>query len=451
MIGIEKADGLYYTDGNMEKVFRGDKSQLYNMSCKRECLSCGKCSKRQIALCNDLDASYSCEQRSSEPLLPEPETRSGFGDCFGIAIDIGTTNVVLALLNLSNGELLARHSFMNPQHLYGPDVISRIHSANQGKLAELKSLITDSISGGINTLLSHAKVENAAEIIIAGNTAMIYLLLGLSCESLGKSPFKPAFQLKENYELFGRPARICPWFSAFAGGDILAGLLNVLHRGEDCFLLIDLGTNGEIALYNKGTLTVTATAAGPAFEGSRHRGGASVILDDLAKLLDDGVIDKTGLICGDGLTQETDFTSKKTSAQETISAPETAFTQKEIRDLQLAKSAVRSGIEILLHSAELNYTDLKAVYLAGGIGQAINIDSAITVGLLPEELKKLMPGGNSKVSAVGNASLWGAIRLLLAPEGAGKDMQKLLANYTDINLAGHPLFEELFVRYLDFN
>ena len=383
------------------------------MNCTGECLKCGKCSGFEIL----------------NTFVGQSEVKPRPG--FGIAIDIGTTSVVLALLNLSSGEIIARHSFMNPQRLYGPDVISRIDAANKGKLSELRDLIIDAISTGIETLLTNKQieVEKPAEIVIAGNTVMTHLLLGLSCETLGKFPFKSDFQLEEKYELFEYPVRLTPWLAAFVGGDILAGLLSVLPRKDKRFLLIDLGTNGELALYNEGRLTVTATAAGPAFEGSGYnneaslRMGASAVIGNLAELVRTGVIDETGLL------------------SENVDKGTVFLSQKEIRDLQLAKSAVRSGLEILLDSADLIYNDLDTVYLAGGIGQAINIDSAITIGLLPKEIKE-------KVIPIGNASLGGAVRLLLAPDKTSVDMNKLLANFTEINLAEHPKFNDLFMKHL---
>jgi uncharacterized 2Fe-2S/4Fe-4S cluster protein (DUF4445 family) len=212
---------------------------------------------------------------------------------------------------------------------------------------------------------------------------------------------------------------VLPWLAAFDGGDVAAGLLSVLPEGLERFLLLDLGTNGELALYDRGRLTVTAAAAGPAFEGSSRGGGASAVLDDLAKLRREGALDKSGLLAAN--------------------APDW-FTQKEIRDLQLAKSAVRAGLEILLDTAGLRYEELDAVYLAGGIGQAMNPESARAVGLLP-------PGG--QVRAVGNASLGGAVRLLLAPRSANEDLQRIRSSCTELNLAAHPRFQMFFVEHLE--
>jgi len=382
--------------------------------CIGDCLACGKCGDFLI-----LDG-FNANDQGFEP-------REGRG----IAIDIGTTSVVLALIDLLSGAVMARHSFLNPQRAYGPDVISRISAANNGGLEAMRRVITEEITAGINALTAARGGGKARDIVIAGNTVMTHLLLGLTCESLGVSPFRPAHALEERYDLAGVlgmpgaadcPVRILPWLAAFVGGDITAGLLYVLPEGQERFMLVDLGTNGEMALYDRGRLIVTSTAAGPAFEGGASRGGASGVMDELARLVREGFVDETGLLaCG---------------------SPG-SFTQKEIRDLQLAKSAVRSGLEILLETAGLDYEALGAVYLAGGIGQAMDVDSAVTIGLLPRELR-------AKTRAAGNASLGGAARMLMAPKGAEADMEKLRAAEEEINLAAHPRFNELFMEHMYF-
>jgi uncharacterized 2Fe-2S/4Fe-4S cluster protein (DUF4445 family) len=322
----------------------------------------------------------------------------------------------MAQLDLTTGRTLARHSFLNPQRRFGADVLSRIQAANNGAAEELRKSIADGIWSGLAVL--QESCGGAAEIVVACNTVMAHLLLGVSCESLGAAPFKPTYTLKESYafgEVFSTDhpgtVRIVPWFSAFVGGDIAAGLLHIGSKSP--YLLIDLGTNGELARFDGGKLTVTAAAAGPAFEGSGKPGGASKVLDDLASLLRRGLLDETGRVA-DGA----------------------GYTQREIRDLQFAKSAVRSGFEIL--------TDGKnpgVVYLAGGMGQAMNPESAVAVGLLPPDLT---------VRAAGNASLGGAVRLLLAPMASGTALRSLFGNVTMRNLADHPDFEGLFIKHMSF-
>ncbi|MCL1821077.1 MAG: ASKHA domain-containing protein [Oscillospiraceae bacterium] len=383
--------------------------------CINDCLRCGKCAGRQFSV---LDT-FNVGGIGHEP-------RSGFG----VAADIGTTSAVLSLVNLSSGKITERHSFMNPQRAFGTDVISRINAANNGELEPMRRAITDAVSAGVQLISNHIAPESAVEMVVSANTTMTYLLLGLSCDSLGVSPFKPAHSLKSSYDyqsIFGGGdfnclVRIMPWMSAFVGGDITAGLLSVFNGGTERFMLIDLGTNGEMALYHDGKLTITSTAAGPAFEGGRHQGGASAVVAELARLVREGHIDETGY----------------------LSNNDVLFTQQEVRELQLAKSAVRSGIEILLESAGIGYSGVDTVYLAGGIGQAIDVNSAADIGILPQELK-------SKVRAVGNTSLGGACRMLCAPELSGEIIKKLLNTYEEINLAAHPKFNDYFMEFMIFS
>lgn len=384
--------------------------------CMHNCIICGKCTRRSFPVLDSFNISGS-------KLTP----REGFG----IAVDIGTTSVVMALLDLSSGSILARHSFLNPQRKYGVDVISRISAANEGNLEALRLVITESITAGVRALIKSCSLEPSQiiDMTIAGNTVMTYLLLGIPCASLGVYPFKPEYELDSDYDYRGIfnesridcPVRIVPWLAAFVGGDITAGLIYALAGKYNRFMLVDLGTNGEMALYDNGNLTVTSTAAGPAFEGGNHRGGASGVLDDLAYLVRDGFVDETG---------------KLTS----IAPP--VFTQKEIRELQLAKSGVRSGLEILLESSALGNNELDIVFLAGGIGQAMNTESARIVGLLPQ-------GMVDKVSPVGNSALGGAVRLLLAPDEMAV-ADKLKAAVVEINLASHPLFNDYFMENMYF-
>ena len=393
--------------------------------CNGNCIACGRCATGPI-----LDR-FTESGRSITPR-----------DGYGIAIDIGTTTVVLALIDLSAGKTTTRHSFLNPQRMFGPDVISRIDAANKGKCSELSQAIKDSVSDGITALLAAGKVSpgDVVDISIAGNTVMIHLLLGFPCESLGVSPFTITHRLAARYDsagLFGSSCGVCcdviiiPWMVAYVGGDITAGLIHVLPDSARRFLLMDLGTNGEMALYCDGRLIVTATAAGPAFEqpimsaGVREGiapafSGASDVIAALAALVREEALDETGLL-----------------------QKEDVFTQKQVREIQLAKSAIRSGLEIILEAGGLGYDDLDAVYLAGGIGRWMNVKDAVAVGIIPPELE-------AKARPAGNASLGGAMALLTSPALATADMERLLLDVLEINLVQHPRFNEYFMEYMFF-
>ena len=354
----------------------------------------------------------------SAPECTEPR------DGFGLAIDLGTTTVAIELVDLASGNSVMKAGFENPQRAFGADVISRI-SAGKEHAGELRRLICDAISAQAEGLLQEVAVQpdQVIEVVISGNTTMIYLLLGYDCACLGVHPFEPGTALQSPYEwgsLFGRaiacPVFVVPWISAFVGGDIVAALLHAPPAAS--FLLVDLGTNGEIALRHAGKLLCTATAAGPAFEGMKNNLYGSELLDLTARLLREGSIDETGL-----LLDETG-----------------PLTQKDIREIQLAKSAVRTGIELLLKLT--GQPDLGAVYLCGGFGKALNPQSAADIGLLPEALRE-------KTIALGNASLGGAAKLLRAP-GARREIEEILAART-VNLAAQPEFNEYFMEYLGFD
>ena len=392
--------------------------------CTGNCITCGRCAAAPI-----LDGFREGGR--------EIAARSGYG----LAIDIGTTTVVLALIDLSAGKTVARHSFINPQRAFGPDVISRIDAANKGRLSELSEMITGSISQGIAALLSAGGIspKDIAGICIAGNTLMVHLLLGLPCKSLGVAPFEIEHTLAGRYssaDLFPGAGvccdvRIVPWMAAYVGGDITAGLLHVLPEGARRFVLMDLGTNGEMALCCDGRLTVTATAAGPAFEqpvmapgagsgAGLSFEGASGVISALAAMIREEVLSETGRLEKEG-----------------------PLTQKQVRELQLAKSAIRSGLEILLETNGLGYADLDAIYLAGGIGQAMDVGDAVTVGIIPPALE-------AKARPAGNAALGGAAAILLSPAGTGADMEKLLPGAQEINLAAHPRFNDYFMEHMLF-
>jgi len=341
------------------------------------------------------------------------ERRSGLG----LAIDLGTTTIAMECIDLTNGNSISKIGLENPQRTYGGDVISRISAANQGHAGELHRLVCEAIA----VHAGHISSGEITDCVISGNTTMIHLLLEYDPACLGVFPFETTARLKKSYswqEIFGGdihcPVFVIPWISSFVGGDIMSGLLSAPPVSN--FLLVDLGTNGEIALYRDGAYSCTAAAAGPAFEGMKAGLCGSEVLDITARLHRERAIDETGLLQGD--------------------AP---FTQQEIRGVQLAKAAVRAGIEILLDEA--GRPTLDAVYLCGGFGQALDPESAIEIGLFPETMR-------GKIIPLGNASLAGAARLLRNPS-ARKEITTILAT-RHLNLSGHPDFMQYFMDYMGF-
>ena len=196
---------------------------------------------------------------------------------YGIAVDIGTTTIDMVLLEVHTGKIIARHAVVNKQREFGADVISRIQSANDGNLSVLSGSVRKQIDEGIAALCSQAQIssKDICKVVITGNTTMLHLLLGLSCNTLGKAPFTPVtldmvfMQYREicNGDL-SCEVIVLPGISTYVGADITAGIyFTELHQSTAPAMLVDIGTNGEMVLVNKGKILCTATAAGPAFEG----------------------------------------------------------------------------------------------------------------------------------------------------------------------------------------
>lgn len=396
-----------------------------------------------------------------------------------IAVDIGTTTVALQLVDADSGKVARTGSFLNGQRQYGADVVSRIQYARDGGLDTLSAIIRRDLSQSLYSLCEEAGIKPAQVeyICIAGNTTMMYLLLGLPCESLGLFPFTPAFDIKEQYtyvETFGEegfpcPVYLLPWASAYVGGDITAGYLACCTGPQETAMLIDMGTNGEMMFWSGDKVWCTSTAAGPAFEGGgitfgtgsipgaislinitedktityETIGGAppvgicgSGVLDAGAGLFKAGYFDETGLM-------EDDYFDDGVVIAEGEDGRKILFTQKDIRELQLAKSAIRAGVEILLDEAGVTIDQLDSVYLAGGFGQKLRLESAVGIGLLPEEIA-------SKARPIGNSSLGGCVKVC-SNLSLLQEADALTKRAKEVLLSAHKDFQNLFMQYMAFD
>jgi uncharacterized 2Fe-2S/4Fe-4S cluster protein (DUF4445 family) len=396
---------------------------------------------------------------------------------YSIAIDIGTTTLGFALIDTNTGKTAGRFSAVNQQRRYGGDVISRIQYANSGGLPVLTECIRRQIAGGVAALCGEAKIA-AGEIrrtVIAGNTTMLHLLLGLSCQSLGKAPFTPVtldLTVKEYQELFGGDCSheviILPGISTYVGADITAGIFFTgLYRRRETAVLMDIGTNGEMALARAGTILCTATAAGPAFEGGNILWGTGSVPGAISRvrfnngvfetgtiggkppggICGSGVVDivheglKHGFILssgrfGDSVTPDGIVLAKNSEGRDIV------FCQKDVRELQLAKSAIRTGLDALLNHAGIDYGRLDRLYIAGGFGFSLNLESAAGIGLLP---KALLP----RVSLVGNSSLGGAVQFLLNP-GSENTLAEIARQAAEFSLPDDDFFNEQFIENINF-
>ena len=346
---------------------------------------------------------------------------------YGLAIDIGTTNIKLAKVALDTGKVLQEVSLKNSQKRYGKDVLSRIRQACSGRAEELSDLVRQDILQGMKIL----DAEQPEKTAIACNTTMMALLCRDSVEGMSEFPFTPkrlSVPVQHN-------VCITPAAGAFLGGDVVAGL-SVLPTQEENYLFIDLGTNGELVLRAGEIMLGASAAAGPAFEYMADASG-SMLLEVLKEAYQNGVVDETGLLAEPWF--EDGYLWKSLDGTK-----EFLLTQQKIRDLQLAKSAIGTGVEFLLETYEERTGKSfvpEQVYLAGGMG-VVSEEACLCIGMLP----KCFQG---RCRFLGNTALKGAIRLLLEPE-CFTEMQIFAGKIQVHNLAEWEKFNERFVENINF-
>lgn len=386
---------------------------------------------------------------------------------YGLAFDIGTTTVVGALMDLRSGAPLAIRSMLNGQAIHGADVISRISYAmiNENGLAELTAKITQSLNTLVEQLLAQSGIPAGEiyEVVVAGNATMIQLLLGIDPTAIGVEPFIPtvddALELKAadiGLRIHPQALLHClPLLGAYVGADLMSGLLATgLAQMEGVRLLVDVGTNGEIIMGSTERTVATAAPAGPAFEGAQIKSGMrasegaieavtitadsvqlQVIGDTLPiGLCGSGLLDAvaqlrlTGLLLASGRFAKGDKVAKLVAPElaerlisdeagnrefvlawghETGNGQIISLSQRDIRELQFAKAAIASGIDVVMAELGVTQDDLEEIYLAGSFGNYINPQSARIIGLVPP-----VPVG--RIKAVGNASGEGAKMALLS-------------------------------------
>lgn len=394
--------------------------------------------------------------------LPEFEIKPIFAK-YGVAIDIGTTTLAARLYD-NHGNMLGSTSCLNPQQEWGADVITRIEAALDGKARKLARAIRQALDGIISELSDIAKINSKEidSVVITGNTVMLSLLTEQSVEPFSHAPFDTerlfgetltAGELELSDLTPNTPIYLPPCISAFVGADTTCAILATQLCDDGTAMLADIGTNGEMVLWHGEKLTVCSTAAGPAFEGvgiSMGMRGADGAIDKVciehgqlkAHIIGDGT--PTG-ICGSGLVDAVacmldleivDESGYLEDDEFIIQAP-VSLSPKDIRMLQLAKSAICAGLVTLIETEKLNASDISNLYIAGGFGNYLNKDSAAKIGLLPRELAK-------KSKAVGNAALAGASMMLLNNEIKEKTAE-LVKNANTIDLSTNPTFSEQYM------
>jgi len=414
---------------------------------------------------------------------------------YGVAIDIGTTTVVAALIDMNNGEELATASRVNPQKKFGLDVLTRITyelEHPEGSKEELQKTIVEAINEMVEELCSEGKVkkENIYEISIAANCTMMHFLLGVDATSIGKSPYAPIFTKAKNISAsdLGIKAAKCarvyclPSVSSYIGADIVAGAyVCELHKAEENILFIDIGTNGEIVLSKGGRLLSCSCAAGPALEGMNISSGmraaegavedveitengidlkvigeedpigicGSGILAAVKELLRTGIVKNNGAFIKKEQLEESDYRYKMIqlngNKREFIlkGTPEQLLiTQGDVRQVQLAKGALLSGFYALLKQAKIDMGELDKVMIAGQFGAHLPADSLVGTGILPKEVK-------DKLVYVGNSSKTGAYMALMSVR-VKKEIEDLAGEMEYMELGASEGYEKLFSQCLIF-
>jgi uncharacterized 2Fe-2S/4Fe-4S cluster protein (DUF4445 family) len=398
----------------------------------------------------------------------------------GLAVDIGTTKIAVYLVDMNSGEIAASSGLMNPQISYGEDVVSRIYMAGQSaeNARKMQALLVDGLNSTVAALCSEINSDpsHIVDAVLVANTAIHHLFLRLPVQQLGLSPYVPAVCSAVDIKARdiglktapGSYVHMLPNIAGYVGADHVAMLLATqMDEKEGVTLAIDIGTNTEICLNAGGRMKSVSCASGPAFEGAHIQfgmraakgaiehvrlsgerveiqtiGGAapvgicgSGLLDGIAQMLHNGVIDHSGRMLDHPLVR------KRNDRREFILAErpgkeDITISQKDVRELQAAKTAIRLGIQALIEDAGIVEADIDRVIIAGAFGTYIDVQSAMSIGMLP-------PLPLERYQQVGNAAGTGA-RLALISQDKRRAAASIAARDGYIELACIPDFNEKF-------
>lgn len=367
-------------------------------------------------------------------IVVNPLIRKGYG----VAVDIGTTTVAAVLYDLQTAERVEVTSDINRQSRFGADVISRIEFSSKAENLELiQKTILEEVNELIGRLCEKSNLvrDDIQLVVVSGNTTMQHIFMGLDPTGIGVAPFTPVTldthvldpedsHLKSSIEI-NKDGKVvvCASIASYVGADILAGILATgIHLADKPSILLDVGTNGEIVLASKDMILSCATAAGPAFEGANISCGVAGIQGAIDKvdfndpkkfttigdkepigICGSGLIDVIYSMLKNGIIEESGYMEDYDSYEIT---KDVSISQKDIREVQNAKAAIAAGLSILIKRSGYSYDDIDKLYLAGGFGTVLNIESTAGIGLFPKELAH-------KVVAAGNTSLTGTIMIML--------------------------------------
>ena len=420
---------------------------------------------------------------------------------WGVAVDIGTTTVAAYLVDLLSARAVDVYSEINRQAEFGADVVTRITYSQKHGVAPVHQAIVDQV----NTMLTTLAERNAVPLTeiylaaVAGNTTMLHFFSGLDPAAIGVSPFipvatralsLPAAELDIQINPYAKVVTL-PGISGYVGADVVAAIVaSRMRQRTEVSLLIDIGTNGEIVLGNGEWLAACSTAAGPAFEGAQIRFGVggvdgainsfafepeggqvslttinstpasgicgSGMLDIVAVLLQTGAVDETGrLLRQEELPQsvpsairtrciefETSPAFLVAEAEQSRDGEAIYLTEHDVRELQLAKAAIAAGIDTLLTDAQVQVSDVATVYLAGGFGSYMNPESALAVGLIPQQVR-------GRIEVLGNAAGIGTV-MSITSRAVSRQCSLISQNVRYIELSSSPSFQNAYIQHMSF-
>jgi len=436
---------------------------------------------------NNWNLTIGIQKESGEALFIEPPN-NGNGK-YGLSVDIGTTTVVLYLVDLSDGRVVDVASTYNSQMRYGDDVITRIVNATEGgKLKTLRKAVVSDINDLLRPLLKLHEIErdDVESVVISGNTTMVHLFWGLNPEYIREEPYIPTVN---NYPIWHAedsgimiwkkaPVYTIPSVASYVGGDIVAGVLATgMHRRPELSLLMDIGTNGEIVIGNNEWLMTAACSAGPCFEGSgiacgmRATEGAieditidretrvpqikvignteplgicgSGMIDAISEMLLTGILNQKGQLVRDAAPERIregedclEFLIHKSGRREIV------LTQVDIENIIRAKAAIFAGVNLLLNEVGLTTDMIERVYIAGGFGNFLDTEKAIILGMIPD-----LP--RERFHFMGNTSIAGAYYCLLS-ERMRREAENIgaMMTYIELSVKGNYMDEFMSAMFL---
>lgn len=448
-------------------------------NCNGNCSQCGKC--RNIHNAKIL----------KDIMLPDDFKSDSIKGDYGVAFDIGTTTVVGALWSLEDGKLLGQKGANNPQRQFGADVISRISYCigSHERIFALQHPLRMTIRSMILELCEDTNIDlsSVSRVTFCGNTTMMLIFAGMPVDGIAAYPFTPdhidGMVVKSKFDIYDIDGFMLPNIGGHIGGDISAGIISTrLDKFDGNAILIDIGTNGEIVLKANDELYGFSTAAGPAFEGANIKCGmsgtegaieefhftnddvkyktigdsepigicGSGIMSAICQMLDNNLIDEDGkLVSYETFTRFNPFSSLKSRLRDDEfvlvyrdDQPDIVITQNDIRELQLAKAAIKAGINILLEETGCSLDELDIVYLAGGFGVNTPVETLIQIGVIPQIEEE-------KIRLVGNSALAGASMVLLSQKEK-QACEEISKTITRIELSTLSNFQYEFLNSLAF-